>query len=164
VVATDELDLSVILPVRTHNDLLFGNGSRTTATDWELIERFLLASRLAGASANDVRTELSRSRSPGTAVPEATYTSYLFETSPWGTTGEQRRVRPDRLDEIMRSFVSMDPSAELSHYKVDYLWTEAGRQPALLQGWSWMKMFSNADGNLWRLVLTGKTVAQPGSR
>jgi hypothetical protein len=152
VIATDDIKLSIVLPVQTHNSVLFSDGSRSTASDAELMERFLLASRLAGASVQQVHTELTTGETSGPGAANATYTGYLYESSPWEMHNGMRRIVPDRVEGVMQWFSSMNLAGELSRFRVDYLWTEPGRRPATVQGSSWKKAFSSADGSLWQLI------------
>jgi hypothetical protein len=150
-VATDDLALSVVLPVRTHNSVLFSNGSRSSASDDELLERFLLASHLSGTPPQQVESELAAQESAATDVPISTYSYYLFELSPYQQRRSDRHISPTRLPAVMRWYDSMNVGQELRRFRVDYLWTKVRRQPLPVTGWKWTPVFANSDGRLWRL-------------
>jgi hypothetical protein len=149
VVATDNLGLSILLPVSTRDSVLFSNGSRSTASDQELMERFLLASRLSGASPERVSNELSSDSSEGIGI--ATYAYYLFETSPYRDGGTQH-IASAQLPGLLQQFRSMNLEYELRRFRVDYLWTEDGRYPAEVVGWRWSPVLASQGGRLWQLV------------
>jgi hypothetical protein len=150
VVATDDLELSSVLPVLTHNSVLFSDGSRSGASDEELMERFLLASRLSGTPAAVVSEELSNPDNK--IVPLMSYTRYLFEINfRYEHYGDDHFVAPERLPPLLREFAEMDLAGELRRFRVDYLWTEPGRQPATVPGWTLTPVLDTADGRLWRL-------------
>jgi hypothetical protein len=150
VVATDNLELSAILPVQTHNSVLFSDGSRSGASDEELMERFLLTSRLSGDTAEQVRGELAAFTRTG--VPLMSYSRYLFETSlRYEREGSDGHLAPERLPPVMAQFNAMDLASELRRFRVDYLWTDPRHEPAAVPGWTWTPVLQNAEGQLWRL-------------
>ena len=155
VVATDNLELSILLPDVTHNSILFSEGSRSTASDQELMERFLLVSRLSGASAEQVSEELSSSTAKGIGV--ASYTYYMFETSTYEEVGVRRTVSA-QIPGLLQWFGAMNLEDELRRFRVDYLWTENGRTPPAVAGWRWRLVLTGPQdpasqaGQLWQLV------------
>ena len=149
VVATDDLANSVMLPVLTHNSVLFGDGSRGAGSDSELMERFLLAARLSGTSPEVVEERLSSTVAPKD-VPVATYTYYLFESSA-KFEGPERRLRVERLPEVLAWYRSMDVGHELQEFRVDYLWLAKSGTPPPIAGWRWTAVYGNAAGSLWQL-------------
>jgi hypothetical protein len=155
VVATDDLPLSVELPVMTHNSVLFAEGSRGNATSAELLERFLLASRLVNAPPGRVQAELSQdSAGPPYATPVATYSYYLFEASELEDRGG-RRIAARFLPGVMAQYAALDPAAELRRFRVDFLWTQPDESPAPVPGWTWQMVLQTADGSLWSLRPAG---------
>jgi hypothetical protein len=153
VVATDDLPLSVELPVMTHNSVLFAEGSRGNATSAELIERFLLASRLVNAPPARVQAELAQDTAGlPYATPVATYTYYLFESSDLEDRGG-RRIAARFLPDVMAHYAALDPAAELRRFRVDFLWTQLNESPAPMPGWTWQPVLHTPDGTLWPLHL-----------
>jgi len=150
VVATDDIELSAVLPVQTHDSVLFSDGSRSSARDDELLERMLLASHLSGRSAEQVRTELAAFTYTG--VPLMSYGRYMWEISlRYENSGGDGHVAADRLPAVMDEYAAMDVGGELRRFRVDYLWTEAGQEPASVPGWRFTPVLTNAEGRLWRL-------------
>jgi hypothetical protein len=153
VVATDDLGLSILLPCSTHDSVLFANGSRSTASDQELMERFLLASRLSGASPELVAVELNSDTAERVGV--SSYAYYLFETSPYKDDVGQHIV-PGQIPGLLHWFRSMNLEDELRRFRVDYLWTENGRVPAEVNNWYWTPVFTSHEGQLWHLLRKSK--------
>ena len=146
--ATDDLGLSILLPCATHDSVLFANGSRSTASDEELMERFLLASRLSGASSEQVAIELQSETAERIGV--SSYAYYLFETSPYKDDVGQHIVS-GQIPALLHWFRSMNLEDELRRFRVDYLWTENGQVPTEVMGWSWTLVFTNHEAQLWYL-------------
>ncbi len=154
VVATDNLRLSIELPTLTHNRILFANGTRTTAPDAELLDRFLLASRLAGATPDQVRTELTAvypAPRPAPQVP--TYTYYLFEASPYELAGA-RRIAPAQLPALLEQYRTLDLPAALRRFRIDFLWTESATPPPTIPGWTFNPVLTTPAGRLLSLAPT----------
>lgn len=152
VVATDELGLSIVLPVETHNSVLFANGSRSSASDDELVERFLLASRLVGEPSEVVARELSGAMPKDVAEPPANYSLYLFEFSKkYQRHLAERRVAPAWIPVLLQQYAEMDLGRELERFRVDYVWVPTGRVPVAVAGWRYVEAFSSTEGVLWRL-------------
>ncbi|QMV17889.1 hypothetical protein GOB94_03670 [Granulicella sp. 5B5] len=152
VVATDELELSIVLPVETHNSVLFANGSRSSASDDELLERFLLASRLVGEPSEVVESELSGEMPADVAEPPANYSLYLFEFSKkYQRRLAERRVAPAWIPVLLQRYATMDLAQELQRFRVDYVWVPTGRMPVAVTGWRYAEAFSSTEGTLWQL-------------
>jgi hypothetical protein len=149
VVATTDLRLATILPLYTHDGTLMANGSRTSASNEELIERYLLANKLIQAPAATVRSELSQGVGSGSPLPLMTYSEFLFETAPqkdpirWNLT-------PDAIEQVMREYQHLDPAAELQHLRVDYVWLSGG-SPSKLSDFTWNMVFEDSAGSLWQI-------------
>ena len=153
VVATDDLGLSIVLPVQTHNSVLFADGSRSSATDDELMERFLLAGRLVGASPATVARKLEDETPATEDVLAADYSLYLFEFSKkYQRIPAERRVAPDRIDGVVRWYTSMDLPLELERFRVDYVWTKGETSPVSVAGWRFAQVLQTSEGQLWHLT------------
>ena len=152
VVATDDLELSIVLPVQTPNSVLFADGSRSSANDHELMERFLLVSCLEGVSSAEMERRLSGEMPADSHVQAANYPLYLFEFSDtYQRIRAERRVAPDRIAGVLAWYRAMDPAQELERFRVDYVWATRGRIPVAVSGWRYVAAFSSGDGTLWRL-------------
>jgi hypothetical protein len=151
VVATDNLRLSVLMPTMSHDNVLYANGSRSQATNDELMDRFLLASHLAGTSRKLVQERLQvGSEYADGALPVSTYLYYLSETSPLQPAG-QHFLLPQFVPGVMQQFDEVNAATELKKFRVDYVWTDDGRVPLQVEGYELQPVFENGDGRLWEL-------------
>lgn len=154
VVATDDLALSVVLPVMTHNSVLMADGSRSSASDDELMERFLFASKLQGVGAAEVGRRLRGEVPVDNDTPEGSYPFYLFEFSDsYQPDRGVRRVSEARIPELLRVYGAMDAATELRRFRVDYLWRRTGdARAAGSTGLRCDLVFAGSGGTLCRLV------------
>jgi hypothetical protein len=160
VVATTDLRLSTVLPVYTHDGTLLANGSRTSASDDELIERYFLASALTSIPPETVERQLTQQNgTPDSGLPIATYSYFLFEHSPY-VDSSLRRIRTDKLADVMERYRTLDLGAELEHFRVNYVWMTDG-EPEMSPGWGWEKALNTEDGSLW-ILRRSSSVARSG--
>ncbi|HEX9199864.1 MAG TPA: hypothetical protein VF865_09920 [Acidobacteriaceae bacterium] len=155
VVATTDLRLATVLPLYTHNGTLVANGTRTSASDRELVERYLLASALTRTPA--VKVEAALSQEIGSAnlpLPLVTVSYFLFETSPEFIDSSRRRMKQSVLPGVMEWYRHMDVADELKLLRVDYVWTNSGLPPET-QGLQWERVLNTRDGSLWKLERQG---------
>ena len=151
VVATTDLRLATVLPLYTHNGTLVANGSRTSASDRELVERYLLASALTRTPAGTVEAALSQETgSANMPLPLSTASYFLFETSPEYIDSSRRKMKESALPAVMERYRNMDVADELKRLRVDYVWMNSGR-PADVQGLREERVLDTADGSLWKL-------------
>jgi hypothetical protein len=151
VVATTDLRLATALPLYTHNGTLVANGSRTSASDRELVERYLLASALTRTPAGTVEAALSQETgSANMPLPLSTASYFLFETSPEYFDPSRRRMKESALPAVMERYRNMDVADELKRLRVDYVWMNSDR-PADVQGLREERVLDTADGSLWKL-------------
>jgi hypothetical protein len=149
VIVTTDLRLATILPLYTHDGTLMANGSRTLASNEELIERYLLVNKLVQTPDSLVRSELSQGITEGSPLPVVTYSEFLFETAPikdpvrWSLT-------PEATDKIVNEYQQMNPAAELQHFRVDYVWLSSGT-PVQIPDRTWNNVFVNSAGSLWQI-------------
>ena len=161
VVATTDLRLSTVLPVYTHDGTLLANGSRTSASDDELIERYLLASALTRTPPETVERQLMQQNgTPDSGLPIATYSYFLFEHSPY-IDATLRRIRTDKLAGMMERYRTLDLGTKLEHFRVNYVWMKGG-EPGMIPGWGWEKALTTEDGSLW--ILRRNASAARGGR
>lgn len=149
VVVSNELDLNMVLPVSTHNSVLVSNGSRSSATNHELVERYLLASRLTGTPAEQVRQQLlsGAGGEPGSFL---SYSYYLFETSEYLAPGTLH-IKPSIVPELLDWFSSMNLAEELRRFRADYVVTDGNIQPHQVPGMTSQKAFASGDLTVWQL-------------
>jgi hypothetical protein len=154
VVATTNLRLCTIIPVYTHDYTLLVNGSRTSGTDEEVIERFLLASALTRTPVDRVAEELRQSGNDGSPPPllTATYSYFMFEHSPY-FDGDKHRIFEPYVPKLLAEYrdIRYNIPAELLHFRVNYIYTEKGQTPALVTGWHVAVVLQTQDGDLWKL-------------
>lgn len=154
VIATTDLRLSVDLPVYTHNNILLVNGTRSSGSDEESLQRFLLASALTGTPAARVEAELRQGFKDHAhwPLPSSTYTYYLFEHSPY------RDEKGDNIFEkympaLMNQYAAMRAHLDqpLQQFRVNYIYTEQDEIPPSIAGWHVTKVLQDSDGTLWHL-------------
>ena len=108
VLATDK-DVNDLLPVFTQNRVFVPNGERTSASNQEIGERFLIAMKLLNHSEDDVRALLSQDVDHGEPPLGLTYTYFLF-------LGTDRWRLPDsQIDAMLDDYRGLDLSRELAH-------------------------------------------------
>jgi hypothetical protein len=150
VVATTNLRLCLEMPLYSHNRLLVADGTRSAGSDQELLDRLLLANRLAGASLSRLTSSLRGADPVPDGVHIAGYPSYLFEESPLlnqGTHGLTDAALTAALDR----FQKMNPAQELQRFRVNYLYTRPEESPVALPGWTLQPVLQTEEGTLWRL-------------
>lgn len=151
VVATTNLRLCLEMPLYTHNRLLVVNGTRSAGTDEELLDRLLLANRLAGASLSRVTSQLHHDDPVPDGVHNHGYPSYLFEQSPLLDLGT-RGLTQAALAAALERFQQMNPAQELQRFRVDYLYTRKEETPVAPTGWTLDPVLRTEDGTLWHLA------------
>ncbi len=154
VVATTNLRVCEEMPVFTHNRLLVVNGTRAAGSDSELLERHLLANRLAGNSADIVADELTGENPAPDGIRFETYGMYLFEHSPF-LDPRTDRLRDSVLAGVLHRYQEMDVAQALGRYRVDYLYTHNSETPAAVVGWKVIPVLRTEEGTLWSLDHTG---------
>jgi len=147
VVATTSIVLAMYMPVHTQDCTLMVNGSRTSASDSEILDRYLLASALTGASPSTVEQELAPKQP--THQPWTNYPSFFFEYSPDLNT--RQTLKSTVVQAALAKYRSLNLSSELRHYRVNYLYAENGRNPVQIEGMQWQRVFTTTNGSLWRL-------------
>lgn len=155
VVATDSIELALYMPLYSQDYTLMVNGSRTSASDSEILDRFLLAEALTGVSTESVAEKLGRGI--GTNLPNhapwTSYPAFFFEHSP--DLASSRALTPQVLNESVANYRSLDVAEQLKRFRVDYLYALNGQQPAKVAGITWQKVLVTSDGVLYRLNRTG---------
>lgn len=150
VVATTSLELAEYMPVYSQNYTLMVEGSRTLASDSEILDRYLLAEALTGASATTVANDLGRSGEPApSGESRFTYPSFFFEHSP--DLKGPRELNPSIIETALARYRSLNLSDELKRFRVNYLYIENGQRPADIAGVEWKRVLVTSDGTLWQL-------------
>lgn len=153
VVATTSLELAVYMPVYTQDYTLMVDGSRTSASDDEILDRYLLAEALTGASSETVAKDLGMGAvAPGRpTVPWTSYPAFFFEHSP--DLASPVSLRSDVIQACLTRYRSLDPLEDLRRFRVDYLFTTTVQSPIVVRGLSWQKVLPTSDGALWKLSM-----------
>jgi hypothetical protein len=148
VVATTSLELAEYMPVYSQDCTLMVEGSRTSASDSEILDRYLLAEALTGASeatvANDLGLNGQPSRSPGGSYP-----SFFYEHSPY--LAGSGTLKSSIVEGAVAEYRSLDPADQLNRFRVDYIYARNGQTPAQIPGTALLKVLTTSDGTLWRL-------------
>ncbi|HEV2273347.1 MAG TPA: hypothetical protein VGR96_04235, partial [Acidobacteriaceae bacterium] len=157
VVATTSVPLSTELPVFTHNYTLVVNGTRTSGTDDEVLDRFLLANALAGTPSSTLVEVLTPP--PSSAIhqpgdPAVRYpVSFLFEHSPYRVDNLlQPSLTPAAASAVLSRYQHLDLNRQLHRFRVNYVYTLAGQHLAEVAGWQAQKVLQTTEGALWRLT------------
>ena len=150
VVATSNLRLCLEMPLYTHNRLLVANGTRSSGSDEELLERLILANRLAGTSPSRLAAELRGDDPAPDGVHIAGYASYLFEQSPLLNQGTHGLTNA-ALAAALERFQTMNAAQELQRFRVNYLYTRPEDAPMAPTGWTLQPVLRTEDGTLWQL-------------
>jgi hypothetical protein len=155
VVATTNMRLNITIPDFTHNDILVANGSRSSGTDAELVERFLVANALSGTSSTELKRELTETyndRSRGSRPLQWTYSYYMFEHSPYFNIAEGN-IQPGYLPIVLAKYddVRAHLPEELQKFRVDFVFVSNAQMPPAISGWQMQAVLGTQDGTLWRL-------------
>lgn len=153
VVATTNLSLCIVLPVFTHNYSLLGNGSRTSGSDDEVLDRFLLANALTSMPESRVIEELSGTWPPTPSDQNPGNTSYagfLYEWSPYRDV-MRPSLRPEAIAQAVDWYRRLDLTHDLERFRVNYIYTMNGQTPASIRGWQTQRVLETQQGTLWRL-------------
>ncbi|MFZ0661351.1 MAG: hypothetical protein WAM66_01550 [Acidobacteriaceae bacterium] len=149
VVATTSLELTFDMPVFSQDYTLMVEGSRTSASNSEILERYLLAEALTGTPAATVTDELGSGKLIYPSRQSSTYPAFFFEHSP--DLAGPGTVNPSVLEKSLAEYRTLDPALELKRFRVNYLYTENGQTPTKIAGVSWQKVLETPEGSLWRL-------------
>jgi hypothetical protein len=157
VVSTTNMRLNITIPDYTHNGILVANGSRSSGSDQEIVERFLLANALASVSPEDLKSELTEDYENHARDPRPvqwTYSYYMFEHSPLFDS-KHGNIRQEYLPRLLQQYdeLRMNLSDELRKYRVDFLFTSKMQMPASIPGWQCDRVLDTEDGTLWRLQM-----------
>ncbi len=157
VVATTDLALSTELPVVTHDYTLLANGTRSSGSDDEILDRFLLADALVGTPPPLVEQQLRPTKGnqpyhPGDPV-NAYYVPFLFEHSPMRVSDLlqpllTKQATATALDKYRR----LDLARQLQRFRVNYVYIMNRQTPASIRGWRWQRVLDTQRGSLWRLT------------
>ena len=155
VVATTEMRLNITIPDYTHNSILVVDGSRSSGSDDEIVDRFLLANALVNVQPADVLSKLSvgwGSSIPSSFPSHVTYSYYMFESSPYFDS-LRGNIREESLPGLMARYgeIRAHLPDELLKYRVDYIYTNRSQTPAIVPGWKNSRVLQTDDGTLWHL-------------
>jgi hypothetical protein len=151
VVATTSLQLALSMPVYSQDCTLMVNGSRTSASDGEILNRYLLAEALIGAPADTIANDLglNEAQSPPPSRPWTSYPAFFYEYSPY--LADRTTLKREVIEASLARYRSLNPGDGLRHFRVDYLFAANGQNPPLINGFDWQKVLVTTNGTLWRL-------------
>jgi hypothetical protein len=145
VVLASARDVNDLIPVYTQDRVFVPNGERTSASNQEIAERFLIAMKLLQHSDNDVRALLAQDVEHGDPPLGLTYTYFLFlGTDNW-------RLPDSEIDRLLLKYRNLDLSQELAQRRVNYVYGRGGEQPTSVPGWTFRDAYSDAYGVLWQV-------------
>ena len=158
VVATNDLAISAELPVFTHNYTLLANGTRSSGSDDEILDRLLLADALVHTSLAEVQKQLRptnkdelswRFGSPFTT----NYVPFLFEHSPKRVPNLlQPMLTPQAAAVALAKYRHLDLNQQLHRFRVNYVYVMDGQTPATVGGWQMQMVLQTTRGTLWKLT------------
>ncbi|HEY4045960.1 MAG TPA: hypothetical protein VGM27_03750, partial [Acidobacteriaceae bacterium] len=153
VIATTDLSLCVVLPVFTHNYSLLANGSRTSGSDDEVLDRFLLANALTSTPESRVIEELDGPwpRTPSDQNPlNTSYAGFLYEWSPYRDMMKPS-LSPLGIAKATARYRNLNLPDELLRYRVNYVYASRAKRPPAIPGWETHEVFQTGGAVLWRL-------------
>ncbi len=157
VVATTDLALATELPVFTHNYTLLANGTRSSGSDDEILDRLLLADALVSIPPAVVEQQLRPTKEDeiyhlGDPVGMS-YVPFLFEHSPKRVANMlQPMLTPEAAADALAKYRHMNLNRELHRFRVNYLYVMSGQTPATIAGWRMRMALQTKRGNLWKLT------------
>jgi hypothetical protein len=145
VVLASARDINDLIPVFTQDRVFVPNGERTSASNQEIAQRFLVAMKLLNHSEDDVRALLAQDVKHGDPPLGLTYTYYLFlGTGTW-------RLSDSQIDSLLDDYRTLDLSQELGRRRVNYVYGRGGEKPVAVPGWAYQEAYSDAYGELWQV-------------
>jgi len=146
VLVGSDVEINYLIPVFTHNRPFVPNGTRSTASNEEIMHRFLMAMKLLGHSENTVRDILARDAGQGDQPLGHTYTYYLFQSS-YGSIN--RRLPDNRIERILHDYRKIDLAHELRSVRADYVYVRKSENLQPIVGWIFTKSYANQYGTVW---------------
>jgi hypothetical protein len=146
-------ELAQLLPTFTHNFQFIPNGTRTTASNEEILERFLAGEKLLGHSGEWVRDALAQNTAAGDQPLGITYVYYLFQAN---YDSPDRRLRDSAVAAALEKFRAMDLKDELSRFRLDYIYARGSEQPVTVPGYAFRETFHSPYGTVWQITRTNQ--------
>lgn len=145
VVLASAKDINDLIPVFTGDRVFVPNGERTSATNQEIAQRFLIAMKLLGHSESDVRALLAQDVQHGDPPLGLTYTYFLFlGTDNW-------RLPDSQIDGMLQTYRTLDLSQGLAERRLNFVYGRDGEQPMDIAGWTFREVYSDVYGKLWQV-------------
>ena len=108
VVLATAKDVNDLIPVFTQDRVFVPNGERTSASNQEIADRFLIAMKLLNRGEGDVRALLAQDVKHGEPPLGLTYTYFLFlGTDDW-------RLPDSQIDSMLAEYRALDLGTELA--------------------------------------------------
>jgi len=146
-------ELAQLLPAFTHNCQFIPNGTRTTASNAEILERFLAGEKLLGHADEWVRAALAQNADAGDQPLGITYAYYLFQSS-YDSPG--RRLQDAAIEAALAQFRAMDLAKELARFRLDYIYARGSEQPSAVPGYTFHEAFRSPFGTVYRIARTNE--------
>jgi hypothetical protein len=141
-------ELSYLLPAYTHDYQWIPSGTRTTASNEEILDRFLIAAKLTGQSEQWVKTALAQSTAEGNQPLGHTYVYYLFQGN---YNSPDRRLRGEAIEAALERYKTMDLQHELSRFRLDYIYARGSGRPQTVPGYGTRELYRNSHGAVYSI-------------
>ena len=151
-------ELSYLLPTETHCRQWIPNGTRTTASNEEILDRFLIASKLLRKGEAWVRYALSQSAADSGGLG-LTYVYYLFQGN---YDSPDRRLRDSAVNRAIARYGEIGLSHELARFRLDYVYKRAGEELEHVAGFDFKEVFRSKFGSIYAVkrIHGGEAVAK----
>ena len=128
-------ELAELLPTFTHNCQFIPNGTRTTASNAEILERFLAGEKLLGHSEDWIRAALAQNTAASEQPLGITYVYYLFQGN---YDSPDRRLRDPAVRGGAQSISRHGPRDQNWRGSGSRLclWARPGEQPVPVHGYA----------------------------
>jgi len=151
-------ELSYLLPTETHCRQWIPNGTRTTASNSEILERFLIAAKLLRKGEAWVRHALSQGAAGNDPGPGLTYVYYLFQGN---YDSPDRRLRDLAVERAIARYWEIDLSHDLALFRLDYVYKQAGEELESVAGFEFKEVSRWGFGSIYAVRrIPGESVSR----
>jgi hypothetical protein len=151
-------ELSYLLPTETHCRQWIPNGTRTTASNGEILDRFLIAAKLLQKGETWVEKALSQSSADTGRGLGLTFTYYLFQGN---FDSPDRRLRDAAVKRAVARYREINLTRDLALYRLDYVYRRTGEEIEPVAGFGFKEVLSSGFGSMYAVKVQsgGESVA-----
>ena len=142
-------ELSYLLPTETHCRQWIPNGTRTTASDREILDRFLTAAKLLRKGEPWVRYALSQGFAASDHGLGLAYVYYLFQAN---YDSPDRRLRPPAVERAIARYREIDLSHDLRQFRLDYVYKRSEEELEPVAGLEFTPVFRSQFGSIYAVA------------